>query len=152
MKHDLKRSYLWPALGMIALSLIFLAIGILGLETPVGSLFCGFFGAFFGPSLMQICKYIKWAKLETADSYERHLEAEQIELRDERKAMLRDRAGRYAWLLGMALCALSIVVFGVLGALEIVENARTIILFLGAYFVVQYGAGVYFYRRLEKKY
>ena len=52
----------------------------------------------------------------------------------------------------MALCALSIVVFGVLGALEIVENARTIILFLGAYFVVQYGAGVYFYRRLEKKY
>ena len=152
MKHDLKRSYLWPALGMIALSLIFLAIGILGLETPVGSLFCGFFGAFFGPSLMQICKYIKWAKLETADSYERHLEAEQIELRDERKAMLRERSGHRAYVLGMVLCALSIVAFGILGALEVVENARLIILFLAAYLLVQYGAGVFFYRRLEKRY
>ena len=101
---------------------------------------------------MQVCKYFKWTRLETADSYQRYLEQEQIELRDERKSMLRDRSGRYAWLLGMALCALSIVVFGVLGALEIVENARLVILFLGAYLIVQYGAGVYFYRRLEKKY
>nr|WP_325184887.1 hypothetical protein [uncultured Oscillibacter sp.] len=151
MKHDLKRSYLWPALGMIALSLIFLAAGLLW-DTPLGSILFGCFGAFFGPGLMQVCKYFKWTRLETADSYQRYLEQEQIELRDERKSMLRDRSGRYAWLLGMALCALSIVVFGVLGALEIVENARLVILFLGAYLIVQYGAGVYFYRRLEKKY
>ena len=52
----------------------------------------------------------------------------------------------------MLLCALSILVFGVLGALEIVENSRMMILFLAAYFIVQYGAGVFFYRRLEKKY
>ena len=66
--------------------------------------------------------------------------------------MLRDRSGRYAWLLGMLLCALSILVFGVLGALEIVENSRMMILFLAAYFIVQYGAGVFFYRRLDKKF
>lgn len=151
MRHDLKKSYLWPGLGMIALGLVFLAAGLLW-DTPLGSFLFGCFGASFGPGLMQVCKYFKWTRLETADSYERHLEAEQIELWDERKAMLRDRSGRYAWLLGMALCALSIVVLGVLGALEVVENARQLILFLAAYLLVQYGAGVYFYRRLEKKY
>ena len=52
----------------------------------------------------------------------------------------------------MGLCALSIMAFGVLGALEIVENARMVILLLAVYLLVQYGAGVFFYRRLSKKY
>ena len=147
----MKKRELWFGLAMIAGGILFLLAALL-LDMPLDSLFCGFFGAFTGPGVIQVYKYVKWTKLETPDSYQRHLEEEQIELRDERKAMLRDRSGRYAWLLGMLLCALSILVFGVLGALEIVENSRMMILFLAAYFIVQYGAGVFFYRRLEKKF
>jgi hypothetical protein len=105
-----------------------------------------------GSGAMQLVRYRKWTRPENAEAYRAKLEEEQIDLRDERKAMLRDRSGRYAWLLGMGLCALSIMAFGVLGALEIVENARMVILLLAVYLLVQYGAGVFFYRRLSKKY
>lgn len=147
----MKKSNFWSGLVYALLGLAFLLAGLMW-ETRLSSLCVGFGAGMLSSGAVQLVRYRKWTRPENRDAYRERLEAEQIELRDERKAMLRDRAGRYAWLLGMALCALSIVVFGVLGALEIVENARTIILFLGAYFVVQYGAGVYFYRRLEKKY
>ena len=147
----MKKSNFWSGLVYALLGLAFLLAGLMW-ETRLSSLFVGFGAGMLSSGAVQLVRYRKWTRPENRDAYRERLEAEQIELRDERKAMLRDRAGRYAWLLGMVLCALSIVVFGVLGALEIVENARTIILFLGAYFVVQYGAGVYFYRRLEKKY
>lgn len=147
----MKKSNFWSGLVYALLGLAFLLAGLMW-ETRLSSLCVGFGAGMLSSGAVQLVRYRKWTRPENRDAYRERLEAEQIELRDERKAMLRDRAGRYAWLLGMVLCALSIVVFGVLGALEIVENARTIILFLGAYFVVQYGAGVYFYRRLEKKY
>ena len=147
----MKKSNFWSGLVYALLGLAFLLAGLMW-ETRLSSLCVGFGAGMLSSGAVQLVRYRRWTRPENRDAYRERLEAEQIELRDERKAMLRDRAGRYAWLLGMALCALSIVVFGVLGALEIVENARTIILFLGAYFVVQYGAGVYFYRRLEKKY
>lgn len=147
----MKKSNFWSGLVYALLGLAFLLAGLMW-ETRLSSLCVGFGAGMLSSGAVQLVRYRKWTRPENRDAYRERLEAEQIELRDERKAMLRDRAGRYAWLLGMALCALSIVVFGVLGALEIVENARTIILFLGAYFVVQYGAGAYFYRRLEKKY
>lgn len=147
----MKKSNFWSGLVYALLGLALLLAGLLR-ETRLSSLIVGFGAGMLSSGAVQLVRYRRWTRPENRDAYRERLEAEQIELRDERKAMLRDRAGRYAWLLGMALCALSIVVFGVLGALEIVENARTIILFLGAYFVVQYGAGAYFYRRLEKKY
>lgn len=147
----MKKSNFWSGLVYTLLGLAFLSAGLLW-ETRLSSLCVGFGAGMLSSGAMQLIRYQKWTRPENREAYRERQEQEQIELRDERKAMLRDRSGRYAWLLGMALCALSIVVFGVLGALEIVENARLIILFLAAYLIVQYGAGVYFYRRLEKKY
>lgn len=147
----MKKSNFWSGLVYAFLGLVFLLAGLMW-ETRLSSLCVGFGAGMLSSGAVQLIRYRKWTRPENQEAYQEKLEQTQIELRDERKAMLRDRSGRYAWLLGMALCALSIVVFGVLGALEIVENARLIILFLAAYFIVQYGAGVYFYRRLEKKY
>lgn len=147
----MKKSNLWCGLAYALLGLAILLAGLVW-ETRLSSLMVGFGAGMLGSGAMQLVRYRKWTRPENAEAYRAKLEEEQIDLRDERKAMLRDRSGRYAWLLGMGLCALSIMVFGVLGALEIVENARLIILFLAAYLLVQYGAGVYFYRRLEKKY
>lgn len=147
----MKKSNFWSGLVYALLGLAFLSAGLLW-ETRLSSLCVGFGAGMLSSGAMQLIRYRKWTRPENREAYRERQEQEQIELRDERKAMLRDRSGRYAWLLGMVLCALSIMVFGVLGALEIVENARLIILFLAAYLIVQYGAGVYFYRRLEKKY
>ena len=149
----MKKSYLWSGLGMIAGGILFLLAALL-LETPLDSLFCGFFGAFTGPGVMQVYKYVKWTKLETADSCQKHFEEEQIELRDERKSMLRDRSGRYAYILGLLAVALALLVFSVLDAFGVVEEdtASLMILFLAGYAVFQLVAGWVIYRWLEKRY
>ena len=147
----MKKSNFWCGLAYALLGLVFLLAGLLW-ETRLSSLSVGFGAGMLSSGVLQLVRYRKWTRPENAEAYRAKLEEEQIDLRDERKAMLRDRSGRYAWLLGMGLCALSIMVFGVLGALEIVENARMVILLLAVYLLVQYGAGVFFYRRLSKKY
>ena len=149
----MKKSYLWSGLGMIAGGILFLLAALL-LETPLDSLFCGFFGAFTGPGVMQVYKYVRWTKLETPDSYQRHLEEEQIELRDERKEMLRNKSGHMAYTLGLLAAAVSTSAFSILGKLGIVEESasRLLILFLAGYMVFQILAGWVLYRLLDKKY
>ena len=149
----MKKRELWFGLGMIAGGILFLLAALL-LETPLDSLFCGFFGALIGPGAVQVYKYVKWTKLETADSYQRHLEEEQIELRDERKSMLRDRSGRYAYVLGMLLACAAIVVFSILGKLGVVpeEAAELLIYFLVAFLLVEFTAGILIYNLLETRY
>lgn len=147
----MKKSNLWCGAAYALLGLVFLLAGLLW-ETRLSSLCVGFGAGMLSSGVVQLARYRKWTRPQNAAVYRQRLEEEQIGLRDERKEMLRDKSGRYAWLLGMALCAAAVVVFGVLGALEIVENSRLIVLCLAAYLIVQYGAGVLFYRRLSKKY
>ena len=149
----MKKRELWFGLGMIAGGILFLLAALL-LETPLDSLFCGFFGAFTAPGAVQVYKYVKWTKLETADSYQRHLEEEQIELRDERKEMLRNKSGRMAYILGLLAAAVSMTAFSILGKLGMVEESasRLLILFLAGYMVFQILAGWALYWLLDKKY
>ena len=147
----MKKSNLWCGAAYALLGLVFLLAGLLW-ETRLSSLCVGFGAGMLSSGVVQLARYRKWTRPQNAAVYRQRLEEEQIDLRDERKEMLRDKSGRYAWLLGMALCAAAVVVFGVLGAREIVENSRLIVLCLAAYLIVQYGAGVLFYRRLSKKY
>ncbi|MCI9609578.1 MAG: hypothetical protein HFG07_05090, partial [Oscillibacter sp.] len=72
----MKKSVLWTGLGMIALGLACFAAAVFW-NTPLDSLFCGFSGALAGPGAVQVYKYVKWTKLETPDSYQRHLEEAQ---------------------------------------------------------------------------
>ena len=149
----MKKSYLWTGLGMIVLGMIFLAIAIFW-DTPLSSLLCGFSGAFIGPGLVQVYKYVKWTRLETADSLQRYLEEEQINLRDERKEMLRNKSGRYAYILGLLLTAAAILTFSALGKLGMVgeEAARLMLVVSSVYLLVQYAAGLVIYQLLERKY
>ena len=65
---------------------------------------------------------------------------------------LRNKAGRYAYLLGLALAYVAIIVFGLLGNLGVIQYGRELVLFLGVYVLVQYAAGVLIYRKLCEKY
>ena len=149
----MKKSYLWTGLGMIALGLACFATAVFW-NTPVDSILCGFSGALAVPGAMQVYKYVKWTKLETADSCQQHFEEEQIELRDERKEMLRNKSGRYAYILGLLAAAVAMTVLSFLGKLGMVDEAasRLMILFLAGYMVFQIGAGWALYRLLDKKY
>ena len=147
----MKRSNLYWGLAFIAAGLGFLAAALLP-DTPLTSLFCGFAGAFGVSGLIQVMKYIKWTRPKNREAYARRLEEEQIELRDERKELLRCRAGRCAYVLGLVLCAAAIVAFSVLDALGLLACGRILTLTLAVLLIVQYAAGLAIYRLLSRKY
>ena len=146
----MKKSYLWTGVGMIVLGLCCLLAALL-LDTPLDSVLCGLFGAFTAPGIVQIYKYFMWGR---SPEYRAKLEEEQIDLRDERKEMLRNKSGRIAYNLGLLAAAVSMTVFSVLEKLGVVEEAagRLMILFLAGYMVFQIVAGWALYRLLDKKY
>lgn len=149
----MKKRDLWTGVGMTVAGILFLLAALLW-KTPLESLLYGLFGAFTAPGIVQICKYVKWTRPENAPFYRARLEQEQIDLQDERKSMLRDKSGRYAYILGLLIVAAAMFVFAALEAFGVIgePEARLVVLFLGAYALFQLIAGMVIYRRLEKKY
>ena len=68
------------------------------------------------------------------------------------KTKIRDRAGRYTYSLGLLVICSSILVFGILGALEAIDHARMIVLYLSGYLLFQVIAGIIIFNKLMKKY
>lgn len=149
----MKKSDLWTGVGMTAVGVLFLLAALLW-KTPLEGILYGLFGAFAAPGTVQIYKYVKWTNPKNAPIYQERLEQEQIDLRDERKSMLRDRSGRYAYILGLLTVAVTMLVFSVLDAFGVVEEdtASLIVLFLAGYAVFQLVAGWVIYQLLEKRY
>ncbi|MDO5547738.1 MAG: hypothetical protein Q4F79_04545 [Eubacteriales bacterium] len=129
-----------------------LAILVLLLHSKLDNLLCSFSGAGIGTGLVMICKYFYWNAPQNRERYEEKLAEEDIELHDELNITLRERSGRYAYLLGLLVVSISIVVFSILGKLDIIHYARPIVLFLGGYLVFQYVSGIAIFRYLLKKY
>lgn len=148
----MKKSDLWTGIAMIALGLACLVAVFL--NTLVSSLFAGLFGAFTAPGVAQVYKYLKWSSPKHHDEYQERLEQERIDLRDERKEMLRNKSGRIAYVFGLLLGAVSMTAFSFLGKLGVVEEttSRLLICFLAGYLLVQLLAGVLVYKLLETKY
>ena len=96
-------------------------------------------------------RYFYWSAPKNQKRYEEKLAREQIELHDELKIQLRDKSGRYAYLLGLAVLTVSIVIFSILGSLKLVES-HTIILYLAWYLLFQLVAGIVIFRLLMKRY
>ena len=148
----MKKSDLWTGVVFILTGLLCLAAVFL--NTPVSSLFGGLCGAFTVPGVMQVYKYRKYTSPKHAAEYRERLEQEQIDLRDERKEMLRNKSGRIAYILGLLVLAVSMTAFSFLGKLGIVEEsaARLLIFFLAGYLLFQLFAGILVYGLLETKY
>lgn len=125
---------------------------ILLFETKLNSILSGFAttGIVFGA--VMLWKYYYWTRPENKDKYMEKTQNENIELKDERKERLRDKSGRYAYILGIIVLSISIVVFSILGSLEIIDNSDLIVIYLGGLFVFQYVIGIIIYRYLSKKY
>lgn len=140
------------------IGLAYLIIGILCLvfillfETKLNSILSGFAttGILFGSVVLW--KYYYWTRPENKDKYEEKTQNEDIELKDERKEKLRDKSGRYAYILGLIVLSISVVVFSILGSLEIIDNSEMIVIYLSGLTVFQYIVGIIIYRHLSKKY
>lgn len=149
----MKKSDLWTGAVFILTGLACLA-GALLWETPLSSFLCGLCGAFTVPGIVQIIKYVRWTSPKNAPVYRERLEQERIDLRDERNSMLRDKSGRYAYVLGMLVLSAAMVVFYMLEAFGMIGEAETrlVILFLAGYLLFEFLAGIAICRWLERKY
>ena len=147
----MKKSNLITGISYFAIGVISLGLA-LTFESNLDSMFFGIAGAGIAPGVMVIYKYFYWNKPENKERYREKIENEAIERHDELKVKLRDRSGRYAYVIGLVTICVSIVVFSILAKLQITINSRIIVLYLGAYLISQIFVGIFFYKQLLRKY
>lgn len=138
--------------GLYALSGVACLMIALLTETKLDGILWGFAGAGIGPGIMLMCQYFYWNSPKNKARYAERLENEQIEMHDELNTKIRDKAGRYTFILGLLVTCIAIMIFSILGALGIVDNTRIILLYLGGYLLFQELAGIIIFKRLMKKY
>lgn len=147
----MKKSNFFTGIAYLIVGIFFGIIAGLT-DTKLESLLWGFTGGGLGGGSMLLWKYFYWNCPNNKDKYAQRLEHESIELHDERKEKFRNQSGRYAYILGLITVCISIVIFSVLDALEIVQHTKALVLYLGVYLIFQYVAGVLIFRHLNNKY
>ena len=147
----MKKSNLITGILYVLFGVACLIVALL-IETKLEGILWGFAGAGIFPGIMMICKYFYWSSPKNKERYEERLENERIEQHDELKTKIRDRAGRYTYSLGLLVICFSILVFGILGALEVIDNTGMIVLYLSGYLLFQVIVGIVIFNKLMKKY
>lgn len=147
----MKRSNLIVSLAYMLLGVIFLGIALL-VGPDLKGLFFGFAGAGIGPGLVGVYRYWRWSAPKNAARYAEMTAAKKIEMHDELKEKLRDRAGRYTYLIGLLLLSGTMVVIEILDSLKIISEGSLIILVLGGLLIFQVVAGTVIFKHLLKKY
>jgi len=147
----MKKSYLFTGFVYVIVGICFLVIAIIS-ETKLDGILWGFSGACIMPGLGMIVRYFYWNSPSKKEEYKERMENEQIEMHDELKVMIRDKAGRYTYNLSFLVLCLIIFIVGILGSFELIENVRLIIIILSLYLLFQIVAGIIIFNKLLKKY
>ena len=146
-KNNLMFGILYAILGSV-----FLIIAISHNDNKLSGVLWGLTGAMAGMGFAMIYKYIYWTRPKNKERYAEMLENERIDMHDELKEKLRDKSGRYAYVIGLVVITLSMMVFSVLSSLEIIKEGKLIVLYLGGLLVFLYLIGIIIYKRLLDKY
>ena len=145
----MKRSNIIYGLTYIILSGISLYIAIIFDANKMSGVFYGLTGALGVGGIVSIAQYFYWKRHN--EKYEEKLEIERIEQQDELKQKLRDKSGRYAYLIGMSITALSIMAYSLLGVLNIMDT-EYIVIYLSIYLISQLFIGIIVFNHLLRKY
>ena len=145
----MKKSNLIYGLTCIILSGISLYIAIIFDANKMSGVFYGLTGALGVGGIVSIAQYFYWKRHN--EKYEEKLEIERIEQQDELKQKLRDKSGRYAYLIGMSITALSIMAYSLLGVLNIMDT-EYIVIYLSIYLISQLFIGIIVFSHLLRKY
>lgn len=148
----MKKSMLYTGIAYLSVGLLCFALAALS-EWKIESLLWGLGGAGVCPGLMMIWKYFHWTKPENQEEYAKRQQKARIELRDERKAMLRDKSGRIAYLFMMLLdCLLMLLLAFCICMGWFMPFALYAILGLLGLLVLQYLCSLAAFHYLSRKY
>lgn len=147
----MKKGYLIESMMFLFGGAVLLSVALLT-DSVLDSLLFGFASGAICIGIVSIIKYFYWSAPKNRERYQEKIANEKIEMQDELNVKLRDKSGRYAYSLGLLVISISIVIFSILGKLGLVDNSRTMVLFLGGYLVFQIAAGMVIFKLLLKKY
>ena len=121
-------------------------------ESALDGLLWGFAGGALGPGIGMIIMHFYWSLPQNAERFKEKQEQKEIEVHDELNEKLRDKSGRIAYLIGLSVICVSVVVFAILGKMGVITDYKIVVLYLYGLMVFQIAAGVAANWYLRQKY
>lgn len=129
----------------IIIGIVLLVIGItVHIDYYSTLIFAMGFGLTFS-SVMQLVRFYHNTRPETIDAYREKIHQQQINLKDERKIQLRNRAGYLTWAVTMILCFIASFIAAIL------RTEPWLVFLLAGIGVVEYLGAAIIYKYLSKK-
>lgn len=141
----MKKDMLYTGVGFLALGIVFFVLYTVMEGKGITANFAGFAGGFSGPGIMMIYKYFHWSKPQNKAAYEKRLDQERINLKDERKVMIRARSGQIMY--QVTLLLLAILTF----TCSLMNVDKWVLLMLVFLFVFEIAGGWVVFKQLENK-
>lgn len=139
-----KSALAWASFWFIC-GITFILMGIFIKTTPHGSIIFGIGCGFIGGAVVTFYKYVYMLNPKNKLHYEEHLKSEKINLNDERKIMLREKAGRITYAIMFVVLIILNIVFTFIGV------EKWIILTLWGVIAFKYICGVAVFYYLAKR-
>ncbi|BBN98036.1 hypothetical protein [Sporolactobacillus terrae] len=136
---------------MLVIGIVMLLFGFNETTAPMSGMLTGLGSALSLSAVFWMIRVLYWYSPSRKDQYENRMKTQNIDLKDERKIMLRDKSGRAAYLIGLAVLVICILVFRVLHALNIYDIGRAFFIFTGVFVVFEYLLGIIIFNIMSKK-
>ena len=107
---------------------------------------------YWSPGIGMIIMHFYWSLPQNAERFKEKQEQKEIEVHDELNEKLRDKSGRIAYLIGLSVICVSVVVFAILGKMGVITDYKIVVLYLYGLMVFQIAAGVAANWYLRQKY
>ena len=111
----------------------------------------GLSGAALGPGVCMILQYMYWSKPERAVDYEEKIKNQRIEMNDERRIMLRDKAGRITNQIMCYVLVILIFIVSILSVFSVMVISKWVLVVLGLLILFQFICSVVVYNQLDKR-
>lgn len=147
----MKKSSLYTGLCYFFVGLVCLILALI-FEWRAEGLLWGFAGAGIFPGLMMMWQYYHWTRPENREEYQRRLHIEKVEMKDERKVMLRYRSGWTAYLIMTGLYCLLMLSFSFCSVMGwMMPFSKYAVIGLGILLLFQYVCGAAAFQYLSKR-
>lgn len=144
------KNYLYLGIVYLLVGIAFVFIELkFGTKSDNMLYLLAFAGFFYGG--FSLFKYFYWSRPENKDRYYEKIEERNVEIDDERKTILRDKSGRYAYNIGLTVLSITIVLLTIINSVGNIENFNFIIIYIAGYMMFQYVIGVLIFNHLSKK-
>ncbi|HBF4252979.1 hypothetical protein [Clostridioides difficile] len=143
--------------NMLYLGIVYFICGILLVllatftEFSFEAFIWGLSGAALGPGICMILQYMYWSKPERAVDYEEKIKKQRIEMNDERRVMLRDKAGRITNQIMSYVLVILIFIVSILSVFSVMVISKWVLVVLGLLILFQFICSVVVYNKLDKR-